>query len=161
MTAVYDNSFNANEWYVIFLLVTLNILVLVIPKIFSLLEGIAYYLYGFYIGIFFDHTISIRPWDFYDVNDTSSYQFVDLLSYFMFCSPSYLFMYFYVKLRIKRFKHIIYVLAWTCVSILMEWVGVKVGLYLTKRDIKCIGPFRFIFSFKVYNSFSNTLLKRN
>jgi hypothetical protein len=54
----------------------------------------------------------------------------------MFCSPSYLFMYLYVKLRIKGFKHIIYVLGWTCVSILMEWIGVKVGLYHYDKGYK-------------------------
>lgn len=93
MTVVYDNSFNANEWFVILSLLSLNVLISVFPKIFSLLEGTAHYIYGFYIGMLFDHTISIRPWDFYDVNDNSEYQIIDFLSYFMFCPYSYLYIY--------------------------------------------------------------------
>ncbi|SDO99231.1 hypothetical protein SAMN04487897_12941 [Paenibacillus sp. yr247] len=136
MKVVYDNSFNANEWFVILSLLSLNILVFIIPKIFSLLEGTAHYIYGFYIGMFFDHTIGIRPWDFYDVNDTSDYQFIDFLSYFMFCPYSYFYIYLYEKLNIKGYMHLIYVLSWTCFSLVMEWIGVQVGLYHYDKGYK-------------------------
>jgi hypothetical protein len=129
MTVVYENVFDWNEWMVLITLVSLNILIWITPKTFSLLEGTAYYMYGIFIGMFFDHTISVLPWDFYDVNDSSEYQVMDFLSYVKYGPFSYFFIYLYVKLRIKGFMHIIYILAWTCFSLLMEGIGVKVGLF--------------------------------
>jgi hypothetical protein len=136
MKVVYEHSFDANEWFIILSLLSLNILVCVTPKIFSLLQGTALYLYGIYCVMFFDHTISVRPWDFYDVNDNSSYQVIDFLSYCMYCPFSYFFIYLYVKLRIKGYEHIIYVLSWTCFSMLMEWIAVKIGLYHYDKGYK-------------------------
>ncbi|MDC3413237.1 hypothetical protein NC797_14470 [Aquibacillus sp. 3ASR75-11] len=129
MVVVYEREFDWNEWFVIIGVVLLSLFVWVAPKIFSLLESIAFYLYGVFFGMFFDHTISVRPWDFYDVNDSSAYQLIDFLSYVMYGPYSYFFLYFYVKFRIKGFLNIPYVLAWTCISLLTGWIGVQIGLF--------------------------------
>lgn len=142
MTVVYEKSFDGNEWFVIINLITLNIFVWVIPKIFSVLEGISHYIFGIFIGMFYDHTISVRPWDFYDVNDSSAYQVIDFLSYIMYGPFSYFFVYLYVKLRIKGgFKHILYILTWTCISMLAEWIGVKIGLFHYNKGYKMYWSF--------------------
>jgi len=125
----YEHSFNINEWFVLLTTLVLTVLVMILPKIFSRLESIAYFIYGIFIGMFFDHTISVPPINFYDVNDNSSYQVIDFMSYIMYGPYSYLFMYFYVKLKIHRFTTIVYVIGWTSVSILMEWIGLQIGLY--------------------------------
>ncbi len=136
MTIVYDNAFNWNEWFIIISIISLSILVWITPKIFSLLEGTAFFIYGIYIGLFFDHTISIQPWDFYDVNDSSEYQVMDFLSYLMYGPYSYFFIYFYVKLRIKGFMNILYVLIWTSFSLLMEWFTLKIGIFHFDKGYK-------------------------
>ncbi|MFD1039847.1 hypothetical protein ACFQ3N_15800 [Virgibacillus byunsanensis] len=129
----YDHSFNLNEWFVIISTVGLSIIVWKLPKIFSRLESIAYYLYGVFTGMFFDHTISVAPLDYYDVNDNSSYEFIDFISYIMYGPFSYIFIYFYVKFNINGYKHIVYIVIWTAISILVEWISVKVGLFHYKQ----------------------------
>ncbi|WP_134703671.1 hypothetical protein [Ammoniphilus sp. YIM 78166] len=129
MTVIYEQSFDANEWFVILNLVVMHVLILISPKILPLLEGLAHYLYGPFIGMFWDHTISVRPWDFYDVNDNSSYQVMDVFSYIMFGPYSYFVIYLYVKLGIKGYTHILYVIVWAGLALIMEWIGVQLGLY--------------------------------
>ncbi|WNB93363.1 hypothetical protein [Bacillus sp. NEB1478] len=136
MKSVYENSFDSNEWFVIISLVALCALVWFLPRIFSWLEGFFHFTIGIYIGMFYDHTISVKPWDFYDVNDTSAYQFIDFLSYIMYGPYSYLFMYLYVKLRIKGLMIIGYLLIWTFFSLILEYISVKIGLFHYEKGFK-------------------------
>lgn len=133
---VYDRAFNENEWFVIISIIVMNAAIWFAPKVFSKLEVMGYYIFGIYIGLFYDHTISIKPWDFYDVNDTSSYQFIDFLSYIMYGPYSYFFIYFYQKWNIRRMKIIPYLLVWSAVSIVLEWIGLKVGLFHFDKGYK-------------------------
>jgi hypothetical protein len=129
MTVIYDNSFNMNEWFVILNILLMSLLLWILPKKFSVLENVAFYLFGVAYGIFYDHTISYELWDLYDVNDQSSYKVIDFLSYVMYGPYSFLFIYLYVGLNIQGFMHMYYVLVWSLFSLVIEWVGLKVGLY--------------------------------
>lgn len=146
---VYDHGFNENEWFVIASILVTNLAIWLAPRIFSKLEAIGYYIFGIYIGLFYDHTISIKPWDYYDVNDNSSYQVIDFLSYIMYGPYGYFFLYFYVKFNIRGLRTIPYVLVWSGFSVLMEWIGVKVGL------------FHYDKGYKMYWSFPIYLLSQN
>ena len=126
---VYDHGFNENEWFVIASILVMNLAIWLAPRIFSKLEALGYYIFGIYIGLFYDHTISTKPWDFYDVNDNSSYQFIDFLSYIMYGPYGYFFLYFYIKWNIRGLKTIQYILIWSLFSLLMEWISLKVGLF--------------------------------
>lgn len=140
----YDNSFNINEWFVIITTIVLLIIIWKLPKIFSTSQAVTYFVYGIFIGMFFDHTISVPPFDFYDVNDSSSYQVIDFISYIMYGPYSYIFIYFYSKLKIVGYKSIGYIVLWTALSILMEWIGTKIGLYHYKQG------YRLFFSIPIY-----------
>lgn len=148
---VYDTAFNQNEWYVIGSIFVLNLAIWLMPKIFTKLEALGFYIFGIYTGLFYDHTISIKPWDYYDVNDTSSYQFIDFLSYIMYGPFGYFFLYFYAKWKLKGFKIIVYILVWSGFSLLMEWIGLKVGLFHFDKGYK------MYFSFPIY-MLSQTML---
>jgi hypothetical protein len=141
VTVVYEKAFDANEWFTIGSLLLLNILIWITPKRFSLLEGMGHYVFGIFISMFFDHTISVKPWDFYDVNDSSAYQVTDFMSYLMFGPYSYFFIYFYLKFRIAGFMNILYILVWACSALFMEWVGIQVGLFHYDKGYKMYWSF--------------------
>lgn len=141
---VYDTAFNQNEWFVIGSIIVFNLAIWLMPKIFSKLEALGFYIFGIYIGLFYDHTISIKPWDYYDVNDNSSYQFIDFLSYIMYGPFGYFFLYFYVRWGLKGYQNIAYILVWSGFSLLMEWISLKVGLYHYDKGYK------MYFSFPIY-----------
>lgn len=86
--------------------------------------------------MFYDHTISVKPWDFYDVNDSSAYQVIDFLSYLMYGPYSYFFIYLFVKLRIKGVLIIVYILMWTFFSLLMEYIGLSLGMFHYEKGYK-------------------------
>lgn len=141
---VYETVFDENEWFVILTFLFANLLIWMLPKIFSKIEGASFYLVGIYIGMFYDHTISIKPWDFYDVNDNSSYQLIDFLSYVMYGPYSYFFAYFLGKMNIKGFRNIYYILIWSTFSLIMEWLGVKMGVFHYEKG------FKMYWSFPIY-----------
>lgn len=141
MTKVYERAFDWNEWFVLSMFVILNILVWACPKIFKWLEGIALYLFGIFTVTFFDHTLSVRPWDFYDVNDTSKFQIMDFIYYTMNGPYSYFFIYLYVKLNIKGYKNIVYILVWSSFAVFIEWVGLKTGLFHFEKGYKMYWSF--------------------
>ncbi|PWW25732.1 hypothetical protein DFO73_11224 [Cytobacillus oceanisediminis] len=141
MITVYEKTFDANEWFVIANLILSGILIWKLPKVVSAIESAAHFTYGIFIGMFLDHTISIKPWDFYDVNDTSAYQFIDLLSYIMYGPYSYIFIYLYVKWNIAGFKNILYITAWSLFAVLIEWVSVKLGVFHYNKGYQMVWSF--------------------
>ncbi|GAA0346450.1 hypothetical protein GCM10008967_41080 [Bacillus carboniphilus] len=141
MTVVYEKAFDWNEWLIIITLLFLNIVILIIPKLFTVIEGIAYYLYGIAIVHFFDHTTSVKPWDLYDVNDNSNYQLMDFIYYVLNGPISYIFIYLYLKLNIKGQQTILYILLWSGFSVLVEWFGVKIGLFHYDKGYKMYWSF--------------------
>jgi hypothetical protein len=141
MNIIYEKAFDWNEWFIIISLIVSNILVWTVPRIFSKTEGTAYYLYGIVAVMFYDHTVSVRPWDFYDVNDSSSYQLMDFLYYVMNGPYGYFFMYLYVKFKIKGHKNFFYILIWSAIGLLIEWIGVKIGLFHYDKGYKMYWSF--------------------
>lgn len=141
MTVVYEKSFDWNEWFVIIMIFSLNGLIIKTPGIFTKMEGIAHYLYGITIVYFFDHTLSTKPWDFYDVNDNSNFQLVDFLYYIMNGPISYYFIYLYQKLKIGGFRTLLYLFIWSGFAVLTEWVGFKIGLFHYDKGYKMYWSF--------------------
>jgi hypothetical protein len=129
MVITYDNSFNKNEIMVIVSLLIGLIMVWKLKKIFPLKEGLVYFLFGVFFGILFDHTISIPPLDYYDVNDKSSFQLIDFLTYIMYGPYSYAFIYFFKRCKVKISYTPLYILLWTLISISMEFVSDLAGVF--------------------------------
>ena len=144
MIIYYDNKFNGNEWFIILLLIITYTLVLLLPKRFPLLISIIFLLYGITAGHFFDHTISIQPFDYYDVNDNSYYNVFDFLSYVMYGPFSYFIAYVYHKFKLKKQHVLFYIISWSLIALSFEWVGVKLGVYHYKKG------YHIIISFLIY-----------
>ena len=72
--------------------------------------------------------------NFYDVNDNSSYQFIDFLSYLTYGPLSYLFFYFYDRFRPVSIP--IYILIWTLISLGMEWIATYFGVFHYRHGYK-------------------------
>lgn len=152
MIIYYDNRFNLNELVIIFTLIAAYTVVFLLPRRFPILITIIFILYGITSGHFTDHTISIQPMDYYDVNDTSYYEVYDLLSYLMYGPFSYFTVYFFDKYKLKKQHIILYVIAWGILSLSFEWVGVMIGLFHYDKGWK------LPFSFPIYLFFDSILM---
>lgn len=144
MLIIYDEKFNINEWFGIIFLVVGFILVWPLRKKFSTKEVILYMIYAYYMGMLFDHTISIPPFDYYDVNDTSLYEFSDFLTYLMYAPYAYIYVYIFHRFKIKSSHGPIYVLFWAVISTLLELLGHSLGVYHYKAG------YVIYYSFPIY-----------
>jgi hypothetical protein len=129
MTTIYDQQFNLNEWYLIVLLFIVAILFFYLPKRFSTQVTIVFLLFGTYTGYITDFLIGIDPLNFYDVNDSSKYTMSDLVTYIIFGPWSYFYFYIYDRLRLTTKHAPLYILIWSCIGIMVEWVSHEIGVY--------------------------------
>lgn len=126
---VYDNRFNVNEWFVIVGLCVGVVLTVIFSKRFSGQLTVVFFLCGVYSGFFFDHSLSVEPVSFYDVNDLSKFQVMDFVSYWMYGAVSYFFCYIYDRLQLKSSYIPLYILGWSLMSLGVERVAVLYGVY--------------------------------
>ncbi|REE68077.1 hypothetical protein A8990_1386 [Paenibacillus taihuensis] len=141
---IYDNRFNANEWFILIGLAVGISAFILIPKRFSPKHNLVYMICGIYSGFFFDHSLSVEPVNYYDVNDTSNYQFIDFLSYCSYGPISYLFFYSYVYWKVKRSYIPLFILGWALFSEGMEWVAVQMGVFHYREG------YNLYYSFPIY-----------
>lgn len=142
---VYDNRFNANEWYVITSLCIGVLMVFILPKRFTKKTTGVYLMCGVFFGFFFDHTLSVFPVSFYDINDTSRYELMDFLSHFMYAAYCYLFMYLYDKWHIKLRYSLVYILVWSFINIGFERLAVALGVFHYTQH-----GYKIFYSFVIY-----------
>lgn len=124
---VYDHSFNGNEWFILSGLFIEILILVFIPKRFPLKTAIAFFMCGVFVGFLFDHSLSVQPVSFYDVNDSSSYQLMDFISYITYGPISYLFFHFYDRYR--SIPAPLYVLITALFSICLEWLSDLMGVF--------------------------------
>lgn len=133
---VYDHHFNANEWFVIAALCVGVTLVLLLPTRFPLTVSLTFFMCGVYSGFFFDHSLSVEPVSFYDVNDSSKFEVTDFISYWTYGPVSYLYFYLWDTLKLRPRMMPIYILGWLFFAFVMERLGVHFGLYHYQHGYK-------------------------
>lgn len=140
----YDHSFNANEWCIIISIFVGTLLVLILPKRFTKKTTCVYLLCGVFTGFFFDHVLGVLPVSYYDINDSSSFQFMDFLSHVMYAPFSYLFFYIYDFFNIKPRFSLLYILVWAFVSVGIELFCVYIGIFHYRNG------YNIYYSFAIY-----------
>ncbi|MEH7503690.1 hypothetical protein V7152_17035 [Neobacillus drentensis] len=133
---IYDRHFDLNEWFVLAMIIVGLGLIYFLPKILPGQTVVFCLLIGPFLGIVFDHTISVPPLDLYDVGDGPIYSIFDLLSYTMYAPFGYIFIYFYERLKIQGQKKVVYIIIWTVMAILLEKVCDMVGVFQYKNGYK-------------------------
>lgn len=124
---IYDNHFNTNEWLIVAGLCFELIILILLPKRFPRKISIAFFMCGVFTGFFFDHSLSVEPVNFYDVNDNSSFEVMDFLSYWTYGLVSYLFFYIYDWLR--NISIPFYILLWSVASTGIELFSSYTGIF--------------------------------
>ncbi|MDR6884752.1 hypothetical protein [Bacillus sp. 3255] len=141
---IYDSSFDANEWFVLAILAAGVVAIWLLPRRFTMEQALFNLLTGIVLGLMLDHTLALPPFDLYDVGDESTYSLFDMFSYAMYAPYGYLFIYIYKRWRIKGLYTIPYILVWSLVSVGIEWLSVKVGVFHYKNG------YHLNFSFPIY-----------
>ncbi|MCM2536200.1 hypothetical protein NDK43_32900 [Neobacillus pocheonensis] len=120
--------FDKNEIYILVMLVITYGAILLLPKRLPRNIALLFLVWGFASSTLFDFTIGGGLLDYYKVNDSNHYELTDLLSYFLFATFGYFFVYFYEMLHINKRRFIFYIIGWMIIGLVMErisgWMGV-------------------------------------
>ncbi|WP_010170270.1 hypothetical protein [Bacillus coahuilensis] len=123
----------------------------VLPKRLPSGMTVLFLLWGFAGSTFFDFTIGGGLLDYYRVNDSERYELFDLVLYFTFAPVSYFYVYIWDRLQLARHSFIPYVILWTTMGALMEWISTTTGVISYKDEYQ---PFYSIPIFLVVQSFT-------
>lgn len=141
MDAVYDHSFNGNEFYILALFLFSTASLILCRKAFPATETILYVAIGIFYGVLFDLSIATEPVDFYDVNDSYKFELFDLLMFMAYGPYCYFFLFFLNRLKIKKPYTAVYILIWALLSMAAEYAGVRMGVYHYKNGYQIYDSF--------------------
>jgi len=120
--------FDKNEIYIIVMLVIAYSALFLLPKKLPPNITLLFLVWGFASSTLFDFTIGGGLLDFYKVNDSNRYELSDVLSYFLFATFGYFFVYFYERFKINKKSFVFYVIGWMIVGLFMEKVSTWMGV---------------------------------
>lgn len=122
---VYDKGIRFNEWFVIIGMCIGTLAVIFLPRRFLKQYATVYFMLGVFFGLFFDHVLQ----DFYDISDRSTAEVMDFLTCLMYGPYSYLYFYILDYFRITKSLCPLYILAWSLISLVMEWGAIVFGVF--------------------------------
>jgi hypothetical protein len=133
MNLFWPERFDANEWFVLAVIVVSYPIVWMLPRRFPTIVSLAILSLGVGVGFLADSLFAAPPADLFDVNDRKEYEIFDLLVYFQYPPFSYIYLYLYDRLRIKGLSVIGYVLLWSVAAYLIEaWASYLNVFHFTK-----------------------------
>jgi len=133
--------FDLNEWFVLVSAVLAMSVALSLPKRFSSAEISAYVVFTIYLSQTVDSLIAVAPYDFYDVNDSPKLELADVVIYYLCYPPfTYVYLYFYDKWHVRGWRRAAYVVGYSLLSVLLEWLANICHVY-TYKGWKLYGSF--------------------
>ncbi|WP_083584370.1 hypothetical protein [Bacillus weihaiensis] len=118
-----------NEVYILITVAISMYLYKVLPRKFPFPIFVLNFVFSISIGLSADHLIATKPFELYDVNDTSNVELVDIAYYSMYGFSGYFFLYAYEHFRIRGLFIILYILLWSVFSVFYEWIAMLVGIF--------------------------------
>ncbi|MFD2212180.1 hypothetical protein [Metabacillus endolithicus] len=137
-------QFDKNEWAIIFG-VLFNILIFtVLPKRIPKEITPLIVLLSISFPKVMDHTMGVKPFNYYNLTDTYKYEIFDVVLYAVYPAFGYLFVYLIHYLDLKGFKRVLYFLSWTAFAFILE-------LFLVKLNVYVYNGWKIIYSLPVYS----------
>ncbi|TCP29048.1 hypothetical protein EV207_11384 [Scopulibacillus darangshiensis] len=140
----YDNTFNENEWFIIIVIIILNLLIFLLPRRFPFEISAILYLVGITNGVVYDDTIGSHLFDLFDINDDSKYSFMDFMTYFMYGPFAYLLIYIQDRFQLHGILLVTYILIWSVFSTGFETLATLLGVFHYKNG------YNLYYSFPIY-----------
>lgn len=130
------DSFDKNELFLLLFNILAYLFVLFLPHKFTPRATLLSLFWGLSIGMLFDFTIGGGLLDYYKVNDSNRYEVFDVVYYLLYAPFGYLFFYFYEGLKINKNTVIIYILGWTLLGTVFQWVFMRTEIITLQKGYK-------------------------
>lgn len=141
---IVEKSFGMNDWVVISGVFIIWLIFFILPKSFPRQHTILVMLYGLTVASVIDNSFGTNPFDYYDIMDGPEYTLMDGVVYLLYPPYAYFFFYIYRLFHFKVKGNIFYIILWSFISVFVEGVFTKFGVFHYK------GGFSIYFSFSIY-----------
>ncbi|MGQ7890791.1 hypothetical protein [Paenibacillus sp. WC2504] len=143
--------FDINEWFTLISLAVTATIAFLLPKRFSPVVITVYTVFTVFISQSVDSLIAVKPFDMYDVNDSSKYELMDIVIYYLNYPPyTYIFLYFYDKWKLKGIGRILYVGVFSGFSVFFEWLACLCHVFTFHGWKLWYSPFVYLVTFTLY-----------
>ncbi|MDU0204957.1 MULTISPECIES: hypothetical protein [Paenibacillus] len=143
--------FDINEWFTLISLAVTATIAFLLPKRFSPVAITVYTVFTVFISQSVDSLIAVKPFDMYDVNDSSKYELMDIVIYYLNYPPyTYIFLYFYDKWKLKGIGRILYVGVFSGFSVFFEWLACLCHVFTFHGWKLWYSPFVYLVTFTLY-----------
>ncbi|PKG24399.1 hypothetical protein [Niallia nealsonii] len=128
MFLYFPEKFDENEWTII-VTVIINVLIFsFLPKKIPKEITPLIVLLSISFPKVMDHSMAVKPFELYDLTDTSKYELFDLVLYGAYPAFGYLFVYF--SDYFKGLKLVLYFIFWNMIAIGIEFLLVKLHVFV-------------------------------
>ncbi|BBN98839.1 hypothetical protein [Sporolactobacillus terrae] len=124
---------SSNELFIFIAGTGAYLLMLALPQRFTKRQIITMLLISSYWSCFFDTTLCVNPFDYYDINDTPFFDLWDLFSFVMFGPYTYLLIYAYTEIPKNRTTYFFFIIVWTLIAIASEALAWHANVYQYKN----------------------------
>lgn len=136
--------FNVSEWFILINGIMAYLVLYIMPKRFTRTQTLTMILIGAYFSAFFDNTVCVSPFNYYNVNDTPYIDFWDILSFVMFGPFAYFFIYGYSIIRKNKTTYFFYITVWALGAMFAEALSWHAGVY------HYLNGYQMFFSLPIY-----------
>lgn len=129
MMLVLPKDFDMNEWFILISLVILYTLFFLLPQRFPKTITMLIYMFSFSLEKEADLILEYPPYVLYYLNDSKQFELFDFLTCFLYPAFGYLLLYFYDKWNVRGISAFFYLMSWSIIAVLFEWITMKVGIF--------------------------------
>lgn len=136
-------QWDANEWFILATIVMGWIFVYKHRRLFPLPLLVLLLFASLMLALTLDLIFGAPPLDLYDINDTKYVEWFDMLLYADYPPFGFLFLYVYTRLRLRGGAALVYIIAFSSVSMGVELLADYAGVFKNKG-------WKYAYSFPVY-----------
>ncbi|MFT4413303.1 hypothetical protein ACLM5H_05525 [Fredinandcohnia humi] len=127
-------QFDQNEWFIIFSVVAIWIILLWVRPRFGTTTIIMIWMFNVFLAETADFLIAAKPYDFYSLNDHPDYEWFDVVLYFLLYPPAALLgLHVQQKWGYSMFKIMGMTFLWAGVSVGLEWIALNNQVFTYKK----------------------------
>ncbi|MFZ7946307.1 hypothetical protein [Neobacillus sp. 19] len=123
------DQFDRNEWFIIISLIVMYTLIFLLPKRFPHTVTLIMLLFSMTYVQVLDHILAGLSFNLYDINDVETYEWFDLITWFLYPPFGYFFVYFFDKWSVRRTGVFWYIFLWVLIAIGEEALSLKFNIF--------------------------------
>jgi hypothetical protein len=138
-------KFDANEWFILGVIVFMLIVILKLPKTFTPLFVSYLTVFNFFLSTSVDFIIAAPPFDLYDVADQPKHEIMDIVIYLiLYPQSAYVAMWIYNRWEWRGGRLFMFLLAISVINVGLEYIAILFNLYRYKGwNLLYSGPVYF------------------